>query len=590
MTSNHHQHDQHHQPLREAVHQERQLTFRAVAAGCLLGSVMSAINIYFGLHTGWTVGGSIMTAIIAFSFFRYLCQSHDYSILENNITQTAGSGAGFMSAGMGLVSVIPALQLMGTELPMSTIYLWGFSVATLGVFYAIPFRQQFIIKEKLRFPTGIATAETILAMHEADHQDKRASVLFRFAIIAAVFTLTAFFLPFLESLPVFTWLGFATATTWGFSLYMSPMLIGGGMLVGPRVGISLGLGALLAWALLGPLAQHYGWVTGPIFDYRTGIQGWVLWPGVSLMVADSLVTFVLSLKKLQVFQFIRKFHWSRQAPSLGQVPNAWWICGLGITSVFTIISMQVFFDIPAFLTLIAIVLSWLLAAIATRATGETDINPASAVSKLTQLAYGGLAPGQAVTNLMAAGVSNAGAAMCADMMQDLKTGYLLGATPRKQFIAQLFGCVSGIVFSVPIYELFNRAYDIGGKTLPAPSAHAWRAMSELLTKGVSALPEHALLAVIIAGVVGVVLALARYYADKPWLPSGVAVGIAFIIPAYYSLDFFIGAMLLLLWRRVDARQSRQLAFAVASGLLVGEGLMGIAKAGMTLLGVQPLFE
>jgi len=130
-----------HMHLHQPQPNEPQLTVRAVVAGCFLGSIMSAINIYFGLHTGWTVGGSLMTAIIAFSFFRYICQRHDYSILENNITQTAGSGAGFMSSGVGLISVIPALDLMGHSLPMSTIYLWGFSVATLGVFYAIPLRQ-----------------------------------------------------------------------------------------------------------------------------------------------------------------------------------------------------------------------------------------------------------------------------------------------------------------------------------------------------------------------------------------------------------------------------------------------------------------
>jgi len=136
-------------------------------------------------------------------------------------------------------------------------------------------------------------------MHHADHHDKRATVLFRWAFVAASFTFISYFIPSLDNLPVLTWLGFAAASTWGFTLYMSPMLIGGGILVGPRVGVSLGIGAVVAWAILGPIVQHNQWVTGPIFDYRTGIQGWVLWPGVSLMVADSLVTFVLSLRHIR---------------------------------------------------------------------------------------------------------------------------------------------------------------------------------------------------------------------------------------------------------------------------------------------------
>ena len=176
------------------------------------------------------------------------------------------------------------------------------------------------------------------------------------------------------------------------------------------------------------------------------------------------------------------------------------------------------------------------------------------------------------------------------MMQDLKTGYLLGASPRAQFKAQLVGILAGVIFCVPIYKLFDTAYEIGGEELPAPAAHAWRAMAEVLSKGADALPQHAETAVICGLIFGALMPLLRRFVPiSRWIPSGLAFGIAFIVPAYYSVAMFLGALGYLLWRRNNATQAEALGFSVASGLIAGEGLMGIVTAVMTLLGIPPLF-
>jgi uncharacterized oligopeptide transporter (OPT) family protein len=187
------------------------------------------------------------------------------------------------------------------------------------------------------------------------------------------------------------------------------------------------------------------------------------------------------------------------------------------------------------------------------------------------------------TNLMTAGISSAGASQAGDMMQDLKTGWLLGASPRKQLIAQLCGVTVGIFTCVPVYLLFLDK--IGTEDFPAPAAMAWKSMAQVLAQGFDALPQNAVPAVIAGLIFGAVMPLLRKATDFAYLPSGLAVGIAFIVPAYYSVAMFIGAVGLLIWQRSAPESSAALAFSVASGLIAGEGLMGVVVAIGEVFGV-----
>ncbi|MBP46932.1 MAG: hypothetical protein CMH53_03255, partial [Myxococcales bacterium] len=269
---------------------ERQFTWRAVLVGCLVGSVVSCTNIYIGLKIGWTFGASIISAVLGFAVFRAV--GAQLTVLETNITQTAGSAAGSMASAAGLVAAIPAMQLLGYEMQWHQLIFWALTVAFLGVFFAVPLRRQVVVIDKLRFPTGTATAETILAMFsDAGEAVKKAKVLIYGGVCAGVFTLLTHFIPPIES-PEATWvlpylagwsaLGalalylsgrtrlaglvaaagaalfglhfvipaaiFSTAAVWTFKMYFGPSLFGAGFLIGPRVCLSLLLGALIAWA------------------------------------------------------------------------------------------------------------------------------------------------------------------------------------------------------------------------------------------------------------------------------------------------------------------------------------------------------
>ncbi len=569
---------------------ERQLTARSVVAGCLLGGVVSCMNIYMGLKIGWSFGGSLIAAILGFALFMVLGRS--LSVLECNITQTSGSAAGTMASAAGLLAAVPAMDLLGFEIPLPGLFLWCLSVAYLGVFFAVPLRRQMIEVDQLRFPTGTATAETILAMFaKAQEAVDKARALLWAGALAGAFTLLTYFVPVLEMPPaeLFGVAAVSAAAAWGFRFYFGPMLFGAGILIGPRVGASLALGAVVAWGVLGPWVQAQGWAPGAVMSYTDGPRGWLLWPGVAIMVSEALTALALNWRTfLRTFRSASRLGSSESRPG-ERIPQSWWRNGLAVAAIGTTVAAWYLFEIPPHLTLVALVLSFALAAVAVRSTGETDINPVGGMGKVTQLVYGGLAPGSIGTNLMAAAITGAGASQAADMMQDLKTGRLLGASPRRQFLAQLWGIAAGVLFCIPAYLLVTSAYPLGGEQLPAPAAFSWKAMAELLTQGLEALPPHAATAVAIGLAFGALLPILRRKSSlAPYLPSGLAIGIAFIVQAFFSLVIFFGALALVLWQGARPASAKKLSFAVASGLVAGEGLFGIFKAAMTLLGVPTL--
>ena len=571
---------------------EAQLSFRAVLTGCVLGAVVAAMNISLGLKIGWSLGGSLIAAILGYTFWMPFKR---LSVLETNIAQTAGSACGSMASTAGLLSAIPALAMLGTTLSWGQLVLWATAVGFLGVFYAVPLRNQMVVLEKLRFPTGTATANTIQSMH-ADGAEavRQAKVLLKFGVASGLFALGAYFIPQMESPPLkFGVLGLLA--TWTFKLYLSPVFFGVGGLVGMRVGASMLVGAIVAWGLVGPWAKSSGLAAGEVMSYADGPRGWLLWPGVALMVMDAFGNLALSWKSI-----LRTFTGGSAANEVSdmedpkdQIPAMWWMGGLVAGAALAAFVSKSVFDIPVWMTLVAVAMSWVLAMIAVRSTGETDINPIGGMGKVTQLTFGALAPGSTTTNLMAAGITSAGASQAGDMMQDLKTGRMLGAAPRKQFIAQCLGILSGIPIATGVYTLYSNVYDIGFDEVnaPAPAAHAWKAMSELLAKGFEALPQGAGLAVAIAGVVGLLLPVVRKILPETrrgLVPSGLAMGIAFIVPAYYSVAIFLGCVVFGIWKRRSPEQHAALAFAVASGVVAGDALMNIPKAVLSYLNVSTL--
>lgn len=569
---------------------------RAIIVGCLIGGIVCCMNTYVGLRIGWSFGASIISSILAYSIFQLIDPKKPYSLLENNITQTTGSSASSMASAAGLLAPIPALQLMDVELPTWMLFVWAISVAFLGVMFAVPLRHQYIVIENLKFPTGLATANTINALYASSKEAlKKAKYLLYFGAIAFVFTLIANFVHELEAPPLDQWLSISilgTLAIWGFKLYISPSLFGAGFLIGPRVGISILLGAIVGW-YLGYYAQQQGWAPHDnpmvIHDKTSGIwgaRGWILWPGVAIMVSEAIVSLLLSYDVIinSIKGINAAIVTTDKKASKENIPHKWWLIGLVLASISTIAITYSIFDIPPILSLVAIFLSFLLANVAVRSLGETDINPVGGVGKVTQVVFGSLSS-SVTSNLMAAGITGGGASQAADMMQDFKTGYIFGASPKKQFKAQLWGVLAGIFFAVPAYILFTKAWGIGSEKLPAPAARSWKAVAEVMSQGIDVLPPFVLTAVYIAAGFGTILAVINKYSPtiKKYMPSGMAFGISFLISAQYSIIMFLGTLVYMIWNKKNPKACESLAYPVACGLLVGDGIAAIINAIISLL-------
>ena len=266
-----------------------------------------------------------------------------------------------------------------------------------------------------------------------------------------------------------------------------------------------------------------------------------------------------------------------------EAPQSWFVWGRWRVGALCVILGAVYFQISWWMGIIAVLLTFFLALIASRATGETDITPTGAMGKITQLAFGVLAPANMKTNLMTASLTGGAAIHSADLLTDLKSGYLLGANPRKQLIAQLFGVVAGTFFVVPGYLMLIDPTEIGSDRWPAPAAQIWAGVAKVLAKGLGALPTGATAGLLIGGAVGIVLALIEDFVPKKYKMytlSSTAAGIAWVIPAWNSFSMFLGSLIAWMIVRANAARAERYNLAVASGFIAGESLIAVLVAAL----------
>ncbi len=640
-----------------------EVTGKVLFAGAILGWVMVACNLYMGMKIGWTVGGSLIAVIVSYSFIRLLRFEH-YTPLENNLTQTMVSAAGSLGS---IIILIPALYLLHLQIPQLVprleawqVFSWVFFSSFLGVFWAVPLRKQVVGIEKLMFPTGTACAHTILAMHARGKEStNKARWLFGTAGVAGLFQMLkdGFHLfPDSVSLP-FTWAGHQVSKlTQGISL--SPMLMGAGFLVGIRVTLSMVVAASVAWLVIVPWLLDQGVVDGP--SYRLVVR-WTMWPSIGALVTSGLTATALRWRTL--YNALSAI-WKKRGPASKQaeamkaleVPFWLWLGGLLLASAGIMTMLSVVFHVPVYLAFLAVAVSAIFAIIAIRATGETDINPINSVSNAALMVYGGLEPGSPMVPMIAAEVTSAGGSEAADMTQDLKTGYLLGATPRRQFYVQIAGILVGSIGAVPLLflvtgllegecrfkdedramamvatmdpavvepavqyaervkqcrqreteelgacmaeaeqkfdeeaggrfaldpvyaDVFEQNYcRMGTPKLPTIGAVVRSGFGRIVSDPSTKMPPYsraALLIGILFGFAVTILEKAKWR-FRGYMPSVMGASIGFILPAYYSWAMFSGALVQWIIKRKNPEWVEKYSFAVASGGILGEGLMGV---------------
>src|SRR5262245_15570896 len=542
-----------------------QLTWRAVAMGSVLGAVLSLTNLYVGLKAGWGFGVAITACILSYAIWTGLLRlgvaREPMTILENNCMQSTASSAGYSTGGT-LISAFAAYMLINqTTMSLGDMLAWVFLLAVLGVTMAIPMKRQMINVEQLRFPSGIAAAETLRALHSVgDAAARSARALGLAGLVAVISKFWAEGLVIVNTklapLMIGTWVSALNERAFGpawmgrtVMLSWEPMFIAAGAITGLRVSWSMLLGGITAWMIFVPILQHQGVIRGS--GYATLVQ-WTLWGGVSCMVTASLLSFGLQWRTaVRAFTDLRRMF--GRAPGAAadplaaiEAPSSWFVAGQLAGFIGLAFMGHVVFEMPYWQTAVAVLLSFALALVACRVTGETDTTPVGAMGKITQLTFGALSPGNTNVNLMSANITAATAGSAADLLTDLKSGYLLGANPRKQFLAQLAGIFVGTLVTVLSFRLLvPEAGVLGSDQFPAPAAQTWRAVAIALSDGVRALGPVKTWCIVGGGLVGIVLTvLPRLFPEREHLiPSAAGLGLAWTFHWYYGVLFFIGGAL-----------------------------------------------
>jgi putative OPT family oligopeptide transporter len=575
----------------------RQLTWRAVIMGSFLGGILSLTNIYIGLKAGWSMGIAITACILSYALWTSLhtigLAKTKMTILENNCMQSTASSAGYSTGGT-LVSAFGAYIMINQHgLPIPLMLAWVFFLAVMGVTMAIPMKRQMINVEQLRFPSGIAAAETLRALHSHGRRGIRAARALGIAgIIAAAndfwteglhlisgklepYSFEALVGRLNETVFGKTWMGRTVMFDW------EPIFIAGGAIMGLRVSASMMLGGVLCWMVMVPELQSHHIVTGN--SYKE-LVSWTLWGGVACMVTSGLFSFALQWRSVaRAFRSLRTMFNPTKAPADSmeaiETPTSWFIIGQVVSLVGLGILAHRTFDMPLWQSAVAVFLSFFLALVACRVTGETDTTPMGAMGKVTQLTFGALSPGNMNVNLMAANITAGAAASSADLLTDLKSGYLLGANPRKQFIAQFAGIFIGTVTTVLCFGVMvPNASVLGSNQFPAPAAQAWKAVALALSKGLESMEPIKIWSIVIGGIIGFALPLLSklFPKQEKYIPSAGGFGLAWTFHWYYSFLFFLGGIMGYFFEKKCPEQSKEFMFPVASGIIAGGALMGVA--------------
>ncbi|KAF7890941.1 uncharacterized protein EAF01_010750 [Botrytis porri] len=696
-----------------AAHAEegQNFTVRGILVGLGVGLVICFSNMYFGLQTGWVSSMAMPASLIGFALFKTLSKHLDlpFTPVENVLVQTVAGSMGTMPLGCGFVGVMPALNYMLKKEEQGPIFLstwklilWSLGLCFFGVVFAVPLRRQVIIKEKLKFPSGTATALMIGVLHgtettaarppistsedldgtdgineresrnytdesvadveevskaEGSSWKSKVKLLVISFGISGLYTLGTYFFPILRKLPIF---GTAIAQNWLWTLNPSLAYVGQGIIMGPATTTHMLLGAIVGWGVLSPLAKNRGWAPGPVSDWETGSKGWIVWISLAIMLADSVISLgYIALSPLinnggdyvnEAQQKIKRQDWlgllsfgtpqsntgyapingeessgrreqnvsttsngssfssNNLQPELKDLPEpdapaehlvntrTVWI-GLILSIVFCIFSIRIVFEglIPLYATILSVPVALILSIMGVRALGETDLNPVSGISKLAQLFFALIIPqsnkNSILINLVAGAVSEAGALQAGDLMQDLKTGHLLGAAPNAQFWGQIIGSAVGAVVSALIYKLYTNVYQVPGDLFQVPTGYVWIFTARLVTgKG---LPDMAAQWAMGAAVIFTGTTLLRIWGKGKgawwydYVPGGIAVAVGMYNTPAFTLARAIGGFINLYWRSYRKREETPIV-VLASGLILGEGVVSIVNLGLASAGVPHL--
>jgi len=600
---------QSYQPYVPAATQLQEFTFKAIGLGIVFGIVFGAANAYLGLRAGLTISTSIPVAVMTVAVFKALeAAGRRGSILEANLSQTVGSASSSLAS--GIIFTLPALFLWGLSPSLLQMTVLAMSGGLLGILFMVPLRRLLIEREhgKLPYPEGTACAEVLVA-NEVGGGNAR-FVFIGIAAGAAFKALTSW----ARAIPDAVHLRLPWPRKAELGMDLAPALFGVGFILGPRIAAIMVGGGLLAWLVIIPMLDWWGAgrslplypETARLIAEMTPAQLWtryVRYIGAGAVAAAGIITLVRSLPVMfDSFRVGLAELRERRGNAPPVVPRTGQDLPLKFVGIGVMLIIATLAFVPvAFgqvggvgLRLVAAVcvavFAFFFVTVASRIVGLVGVtsNPTSGMTIAALLGTAGVflalgwtdITGKAAAITVGCVVAIA-ASISGDTSQDLKTGYLLGATPRRQQVGELVGVLTSAVFVCLAVLLLAETFGFGSTELPAPQA----TLMKLVIDGVL---DQSLPWGLVA--LGIGIAVGCELLKIPSLPFAVGV----YLPVSVMTPVFVGG-LLRWWAERSARDShesgdrRERGILLGSGFVGGEGLLGVGIAGAAfVLGHRPL--
>jgi len=579
-----------------------ELTVTSIIMGIILAVIFGAANAYLGLRVGLTVSASIPAAVIAMGIIRVVMRKN--SILESNIVQTVGSAGESLAA--GAIFTLPALFLWASEgkmdkpgiLEITLIALLG---GLLGIFFMVPLRNALIVREHatLPYPEGTACAEVLLAGEEGG---ANATTVFAGMGIAAVFK---FIIDGLKAVPGEISLkvkGFAGEI--GTQIYPAVMSVG--YICGPRISSYMFAGGVLSWLVLIPLIVLFGGESilypgtetiSAIYE-ASGASGiwssYIRYIGAGALAAGGIISLVKTLP-LIVRTFRDAIKGMSGAGATGNERTAQDISLKIVLIAIGLLTLAVWLvpAIPVSLlgAIIVVIFGFFFATVSSRMVGlvGSSNNPVSGMSIATLLIatlilkFTGDTGAHGMRSAIAIGsIICIVAAISGDTSQDLKTGYLLGATPKKQQIGEVIGVIAAALAIGGTLYLLDKAWGFGSQELAAPQATLMKMIIEGVMEG--NLPWALVFT-------GVFIAVAVELVGIPVLPFAIGV----YLPVQLNACIMVGGIVRLFFDRMKKEENKKNriisdGILFCSGMIAGEGLVGIALALLAVFGIDKAID
>jgi len=608
------------QPFVPTHIQYPELTPKVIVLGFVMAALLAAANTYLGLKIGRTVSGSIPAAVLSIAILR---QFKTRNILEHNLIQTAASAGECLAA--GIIFTIPSLLMMGVwqDFHFFETFLIGLVGGGLGVLFSVPLRRVMIISENLPYPEGIAVAEVLKTSENLHGDPDDTHYLMKGSLIAALFVICQSGFKILSE-GISTWSHKLGAIT-GFGFGFSPVLLAAGYIVGISVVVPILLGNMLIWQIGVPILS---WLQPDMLQMDPAIAATTLYKETLRYVGIGVITFgglwgLISLFR-QIMQAIRTSYHALLEPSMQKLTRT--EMDLPITWVLLMIVglilplFYIFYDhfqtihlpiTPSLLllnavmcTFLAIICGFIASAIASYLVGliGTTSLPISglsiaAISLISMLLMAALglevslstpeyAPLAASIAIIFAAIICLSASLGGDNMQDLKAGYVLGATPWKQQSILFLGVLAGSLVIVPVLDLLLNAYGIGDvlprigmdpdKALVAPQASMMRVVAEGFFLGKIKMGFFG-----VGLLIGCAIAIVDWLlirAQKTFRLPVLAFGLGMYLPMNLVIPLFVGGLISFLLKRNPARFNEKNGILIAAGLIAGEALTGITLA------------